>query len=175
MYHLLPADLRIPPAESLAPLLASEPEPLLSPTLPTLLLFECVLAYMSPDAGNAILQWFTNYFSATAEGSRGVLGCIVYEMFALEDPFGKVMVNNLKVSLHAFESRPCPHTIIRPKARNVTLPGAQPYPTFASLPNRFLQHGWEVARALTLKDIRREYIDPSELERYVPLLLSCFA
>ena len=52
------------------------------------------------------------------------------------------------------------------KARNVTLPGAEPYRTFASLPTRFLQHGWEVALALTLKDIRREYIDPSELERY---------
>ncbi|KAI1791222.1 leucine carboxyl methyltransferase [Ganoderma leucocontextum] len=146
VYHLLAADLRTPPTDSLAPLLATQPEPLLSPSLPTLLLFECVLAYMRPEASNATLQWFTSYFSAFPEGAHGILGCIVYEMFALEDAFGKVMVNNLKV-------------------RNVTLPGAEPYRTFASLPTRFSQHGWEVARALTLKDIRRQYIDPSELER----------
>lgn len=94
MYHLLAADLRHTPAESLEPLLTASPEPLLSPSLPTLLLFECVLVYMSPAASGAVLQWFTDYF-ATADA--GVLGCIVYEMFALEDPFGKVMVNNLKV------------------------------------------------------------------------------
>ncbi|EJF57546.1 leucine carboxyl methyltransferase [Dichomitus squalens LYAD-421 SS1] len=142
VYHLLAADLRTPPAESLVPLLTAEPQPLLSPSVPTLLLFECVLAYMSPAAGNALLRWFTDYFSAPG----AVLGCIVYEMFALEDPFGKVMVNNLR-------------------ARNVTLPGAQAYPSFASLANRFLQHGWEISRAVTLKDIRRELIEPSELQR----------
>ncbi|KAI0696686.1 leucine carboxyl methyltransferase [Cerioporus squamosus] len=142
VYHLLAADLRKPPNESLAPLLTSPSDPLFSPSLPTLLLFECVLVYMSPEASRSLLQWFTDYFAV----GPGVLGCIVYEMFALEDSFGKVMVNNLK-------------------ARNVTLPGAKPYPTFDTLPNRFLQHGWDVARALTLKDIRREYIDPNELER----------
>lgn len=99
VYHLLAADLRSPPTDSLTPLLATRPDPLLSPSLPTLLLFECVLAYMRPEASNAILQWFTSYFDALPESGRGVLGCIVYEMFALEDAFGKVMVNNLKVSV----------------------------------------------------------------------------
>ncbi|KAI0653530.1 leucine carboxyl methyltransferase [Cubamyces menziesii] len=149
VYHLLAADLRLPPAESLAPLLTTGPEPLLSPSLPTLLLFECVLVYMSPAASGSLLQWFTDYFSSQSSSptsSPSVLGCIVYEMFALGDQFGKVMVNNLK-------------------ARNVSLPGAEPYPTFESLPNRFLKHGWEVAKALTLKDIRREYISQAELER----------
>ncbi|RPD71897.1 leucine carboxyl methyltransferase [Lentinus tigrinus ALCF2SS1-7] len=146
VYHLLAADLRKPPAESLAPLLASPTDPLLSPSLPTLLLFECVLVYMSPEASQNVLQWFTDYFTA----GSGVLGCIIYEMFGLEDSFGRVMVNNLK-------------------ARSVTLPGAKPYPNFDTLPNRFLQHGWEIARALTLKDIRREYINPRELERIAQL------
>ncbi|KAH9889442.1 leucine carboxyl methyltransferase [Cubamyces lactineus] len=153
VYHLLAADLRQPPADSLASLLATGSEPLLSPSLPTLLLFECVLVYMSPSASGSLLQWFTDYFApqptslaSSPASSPGILGCIVYEMFALEDQFGKVMVNNLK-------------------ARNVSLPGAEPYPTFESLPSRFLQHGWEVAKALTLKDIRREYISQTELER----------
>ncbi len=54
---------------------------------------------MRPEASNTSLQWFTNYFSAAPEDNRGVLGCIVYEMFSLDDAFGKVMVNNLKVSV----------------------------------------------------------------------------
>ncbi len=52
----------------------------------------------------------------------------------------------------------------------MTLPGAAPYSTFDLLPRRFLQHGWELAKAVTLKDIRREYINRSELERFVVLI-----
>ena len=104
MYHLLATDLRRPPVETLEPLLASQSPPLLSCSLPTLLLFECVLVYMEPGASNGILRWFTDYFSTpAAEASRSVLGCVVYEMFALEDSFGKVMVNNLRV-MHFIQS-----------------------------------------------------------------------
>ncbi|KAF7328881.1 Leucine carboxyl methyltransferase 1 [Mycena venus] len=142
-YHLLPADLRLPPADTLGRVLASESGPILSPTLPTLLLFECVLVYMSPAASSAVLQWFRDYFSS--DGS-GVLGSIVYEMFRLQDSFGRVMVDNLK-------------------GRQVSLPGAAPYPDNASLPGRFLNIGFTAARALTLKEIRKSYIPPEELAR----------
>ncbi|KAJ7666889.1 S-adenosyl-L-methionine-dependent methyltransferase [Mycena polygramma] len=148
-YHLLPADLRKPPAETFGTLLASDSGALLSPTLPTLLLFECVLVYMSPAASSALLQWFRDYFSP--EGSA-VLGSIVYEMFRLQDAFGRVMVDNLK-------------------ARHVSLPGAAPYPDAASLPSRFLSIGFTAARALTLKEIRKSYIPPAELERISQLEL----
>ena len=96
VYNLLPLDLRTPPAASLAPLLSAghDGEPMLSPTLPTLLLFECVLAYMDPAASNALIRWFVDYFAA-APG--GLLGGVVYEMFKLNDAFGRVMLNNLKV------------------------------------------------------------------------------
>lgn len=67
---------------------------MLSPTLPTLLLFECVLAYMDPAASNALIRWFVDYFGATP---GGLLGGVVYEMFKLNDAFGRVMLNNLKV------------------------------------------------------------------------------
>jgi [phosphatase 2A protein]-leucine-carboxy methyltransferase len=97
-------DLRTPLAASLAPLLASgsgsgsgdDDEPLLSPALPTLLLFECVLAYMTPAASNALIRWFVDYFAA-AGAAVGPLGGVVYEMFKLNDAFGRVMLNNLKV------------------------------------------------------------------------------
>ncbi|RDB25119.1 Leucine carboxyl methyltransferase 1 [Hypsizygus marmoreus] len=145
-YQLLPADLRQPPSTTFTKLLATPlwegDSPLLSPSLPTLLLFECVLAYMEPTASDAILRWFVDYSSS----GGSPLGAIVYEMFGLEDAFGKVMVNNLK-------------------SRNVSLPGAAPYPTVDSLPLRFLNTGFTAARALTLREIWKSYISPEELER----------
>jgi [phosphatase 2A protein]-leucine-carboxy methyltransferase len=89
-YHLLPVDLRLDPSESLEPLLFSTSNPLLDPSTPTLLICECVLAYMPPEASARLLRWFV-------EKSQGALGCVVYEMFGLNDAFGRVMVNNLKV------------------------------------------------------------------------------
>jgi [phosphatase 2A protein]-leucine-carboxy methyltransferase len=104
VYSLLPADLRLPPSETLASLLTSSSNnpsgpsspPLLSPSLPTLLLFECVLVYMSPEASSSLVQWFVDYFSSGNQ-QDAVLGGIVYEMFGLGDSFGRVMLNNLKV------------------------------------------------------------------------------
>jgi [phosphatase 2A protein]-leucine-carboxy methyltransferase len=67
--------------------------PTLDSTVPTLLLFECVLAYMQPEESNAILQWFADHFT----GPGATLAGVVYEMFMLNDPFGRVMLNNMKV------------------------------------------------------------------------------
>jgi hypothetical protein len=153
-YHLLPADLRLKPEDALSTLRSSAPgqadtdadSSILSPFLPTLLIFECVLVYMSSGASDALLDWFVKYFQS---GKHAVLGAVVYEMFGLQDPFGQVMLSNMK-------------------ARNITLPGATPYPTEASLPDRFLRHGFERAQALTLRDIRRNYISPAEIARYEP-------
>ncbi|KAF8070720.1 S-adenosyl-L-methionine-dependent methyltransferase [Lyophyllum atratum] len=145
-YHLLPADLRLPPSATLGSLLGPTPDdvnpPVLSPSLPTLLLFECVLVYMEPSSSDAILRWFIDYFSP----EKTPIGAMVYEMFALGDAFGKVMINNLKL-------------------RNVSLLGAERYPTLEALPRRFLNTGFTTAHALTLREIRRTYIASEELER----------
>ncbi|OJA08529.1 hypothetical protein AZE42_02449 [Rhizopogon vesiculosus] len=135
-YHLLPCDLRKPPADIFPGLFKDH----LSPALPTLLLFECVLVYMSPEASSALIQWFVDFFSPSIQISTpGTLGGMVYEMFGLEDAFGQVMMNNLR-------------------ARNVSLPGAKPYPSLESLPARFLSRGFTSAKALTLRNIRSSYI-----------------
>lgn len=143
VYNLFPVDLRTPPGVSLEPLLGSGDEPLLSPSLPTLLLFECVLAYMTPSSSNALIQWFVDYFGSPG---GGLLGAVVYEMFKLEDSFGRVMLTNLK-------------------SRGVTLPGAEAHPDIASLSRRFLDRGFTSARALTLREIRSAYIGPEERQR----------
>ncbi|KAJ3572114.1 hypothetical protein NP233_g3295 [Leucocoprinus birnbaumii] len=154
-YHLLAADLRGDPVDTLQePLTTSSdisPLPILSPEYPTILLFECVLAYMTVEASSRLLRWFVDYFSANngdedAAKSKGPLGCIVYEMFGLNDSFGRVMLNNLR-------------------ARNVSLPGAEPLTTIDSLISRFLDTGFHSARALTLKQIRRSYVESNELAR----------
>lgn len=96
IYHLSSADLRRPPSEALGHLFANTPDRLLSPLLPTLLIFECVLVYMTPAESSAVIQSFVDHFS---QDQGGVLGSIVYEMFGLGDAFGRVMLNNLKVSI----------------------------------------------------------------------------
>lgn len=103
-YHLLPCDLRLPPTTSLAPVL----DALLSPSLPTLLLCECVLVYISPESSAALFEWFVNRFAAARDGS--VLGTIVYEMFGLQDAFGQVMLHNLRVCLCRFLRCRCLHS-----------------------------------------------------------------
>lgn len=145
-YHLLSCDLRHPPSGSLAAVL----DGLLSPSLPTLLLFECVLVYMAPESSSAIVDWFVNYFASIHDGS--ILGAIVYEMFGLQDAFGQVMLNNLQ-------------------SRNVSLPGAALYPTVDSLPERFTRHGFTFSSALTLSEVREKYISHSELGRISDLEL----
>jgi len=91
----LPIDLREDPSDTLDQLLfgTDAQAPLLDTNVPTLLVFECVLVYMSPELSSRLLGWFVENFCGT-----GILGAVVYEMFGLNDPFGRVMVNNLKVS-----------------------------------------------------------------------------
>lgn len=142
-YHLLPCDLRKPPSEILPSLLGG----ILSPSSPTLLLFECVLVYMSPEASSNLIQWFVDYFQSKSTSSDpGVLGAIVYEMFGLQDNFGQVMMNNLR-------------------SRNVLLTGALPYPTVQMLPGRFTRHNFTMSKALTLREIREKFTPKSELAR----------
>lgn len=105
-YHLISADLRQAPEQSLHAALSvpvpggglkDDTGPILLPHLPTLLLFECVLVYMHSDASNALVRWFVDYFHAPNSGEPAPLGAIVYEMFGLQDPFGQVMLTNMKV------------------------------------------------------------------------------
>jgi len=104
-YHLLAADLRNDPVDTLQETLTKSfqgsASTILSTEYPTLLLSECVLAYMTIETSSRLLQWFIKYFSANnGEVTRpiGPLGCIIYEMFGLNDSFGKVMLTNLQVS-----------------------------------------------------------------------------
>ena len=56
--------------------------------LPTLLLSECCLCYLSPEAASSVLQYFTMNL-------KGPLALVIYEPIRPFDAFGKTMVTNL--------------------------------------------------------------------------------
>ena len=74
-------------------------EALIDCNTPTLLLFECVLAYTQPSEFSAVISWFGDSFR-----DKAPLGTIVYEMFGLNDSFRQVMKSNLRVSTHVLDS-----------------------------------------------------------------------
>lgn len=93
-YELLPGDLRS--FSAFASTLLSPPasadgrEPLLDPSLPTLLLAECVLVYLPVETTEVLLSWMAKTFSTVA--------AVSYDPFGLNDNFGKVMLRNLAAS-----------------------------------------------------------------------------
>jgi len=127
---------------------------------------------MTPSASNALIQWFVDYFRPP---NGALLGAVIYEMFRLGDAFGRVMLNNLKVSFRSPSSslpllvawEPSEYIWFRylRQCRGVSLPGAEAYPDLASLPRRFLDLGFSAAQALTLREIRSKYIGPQQLQR----------
>ena len=56
---------------------------------------------MTVETSSRLLQWFINHFSTGNDKATtpiGPLGCVIYEMFGLNDSFGKVMLTNLQAS-----------------------------------------------------------------------------
>lgn len=61
------------------------------PKAPTLILTECVLVYLKPEDSRKILGFIKTFFT----GDAAVLN---YEMIKPDDPFGRVMLENLEAS-----------------------------------------------------------------------------
>ncbi|KAL9608649.1 MAG: hypothetical protein Q9167_006533 [Letrouitia subvulpina] len=94
-FHISPIDLRTLPLfpSKSGETLPARPEALnaINPALPSLLISECCLIYLSPQAAdNAIF-----YFTRCLFPSSIPLGLILYEPISPHDAFGKVMVSNL--------------------------------------------------------------------------------
>ena len=70
----------------------SETAPLadIDTNLPTLVVSECCLIYLSPPDAGAVVAYFTSLFPSTVS-----LGIIIYEPIRPHDAFGRTMVSNL--------------------------------------------------------------------------------
>lgn len=94
-YHLVGLDLRTLAGEGAAKL------SFLDPLVPTLVISECVLCYLSPgDNEKVILYWKKAFAQSTF---------VIYEPMALDDAFGETMAHNLRlrgIDLQAFREYP---------------------------------------------------------------------
>ncbi|PYH89129.1 leucine carboxyl methyltransferase [Aspergillus ellipticus CBS 707.79] len=98
-YHLHPVDLRTlsqqqpppPPPPQTTSTPTPTPTPGIDTTLPTLLISECCLIYLTPHEASAVVR----YFSETLFPTSVPLGLIIYEPIRPDDAFGRTMVANL--------------------------------------------------------------------------------
>ncbi|KAM4631845.1 leucine carboxyl methyltransferase 1 [Discoglossus pictus] len=121
----------------------------LDPQLPTLLVAECVLVYMSPEQSASLLKWAADTFPTTM--------FINYEQVNMADRFGQIMVENLQ-------------------RRQCNLAGVDACKSLQSQKERLLSNGWAEADALDMikvysclpqEDVIRieklEFLDEKEL------------
>ncbi|KAG8467094.1 hypothetical protein KFE25_000410 [Diacronema lutheri] len=108
------------------------------PRLPTLVLIECVLVYMAPDAGSALLRFLAGYLSDAA--------CLAYEMIRPDDAFGRQMRANLE-------------------ARGLRIPGIDGCTDTRAHEARFAQCGWSGCRAVDMLHWYEHVLPRAERQR----------
>ena len=101
-YHIHPVDLRSLPKrhdqeeeDGKSKTARDILEETVDPTLPTLLISECCLVYLSPTEADAVVHYFTNTLFPRRHNVTAPLGLILYEPIRPDDAFGRVMVSNL--------------------------------------------------------------------------------
>jgi [phosphatase 2A protein]-leucine-carboxy methyltransferase len=140
-YHLHPIDLRSLVFKTGVPNTGiSIALPGIDVNLPTVLLSECCLIYLSPEQAMGVVDFFTKGLCPSGStptipdpgtGSRSntgtsapPLGLIIYEPIRPDDPFGKTMVSNLA-------------------ARGIQLQTLHKYSSLALQKTRMKNHGFE--------------------------------
>ncbi|KAK0645557.1 S-adenosyl-L-methionine-dependent methyltransferase [Cercophora newfieldiana] len=112
--------------------------PSLSPSLPTLLISECCLCYLTPPQSASVLFHFTSLLPS--------LGIILYEPIRPSDPFGRMMVTNLA-------------------ARHIVMPTLEVYQQPGDQIRRLQDAGFEEVEAMTVDRIWEGWVSPEEKER----------
>lgn len=100
VYHLYGLDLRKLTSSSIE-------FPHVDTTLPTIIISECVLCYLTPEENVQVLSYWTDLF--TSSSPTATMAFLIYEPMSLNDSFGKTMVTNLSgrgITLPTFEKFP---------------------------------------------------------------------
>lgn len=108
-------------------------------TMPTLVVSECVLIYMSPTEGDDIISWFG---INCCDGSQ----FLTFEQIKPDDAFGKVMISNLM-------------------SRGITLHGILGYPTVEAQKKRYIERGWSQCMVADMIQIYNNCVSESEKKR----------
>lgn len=139
-YHLYPLDLRSLSGSS-SP---SELLPHVDTTLPTLLISECCLIYLTPTEAAEVVSFFTERLLGPQTAS---LGLVLYEPIRPDDAFGRTMVSNLAT-------------------RGIQLQTLHKYATFSAQRNRLLGHGFNSGQAIAdIEFIWNRWVNEEEKER----------
>ncbi|KAH6996268.1 S-adenosyl-L-methionine-dependent methyltransferase [Ilyonectria sp. MPI-CAGE-AT-0026] len=106
--------------------------------IPTLLLSECCLCYLSPSEAAGVLSYFTSRIPS--------LATVIYEPIKPDDAFGRMMVSNLA-------------------ARRIRMPTVAVYREPADQEARLRQAGFETVRHMTIDDLWETWVAPEEKQR----------
>eukprot|EP01031_Cornospumella_fuschlensis_P029024 gene29024-35033_t len=109
------------------------------PNVPTFFLSECVLVYMPRDAVIALIQ-------EIGAMMRHQATWVSYDMISPSDRYGGMMVKNLE-------------------GAGFHIPGIVDFPTVAAHNDRFVQHNWETAHTVTMKQFYARCISDEEKAR----------
>lgn len=160
-YHIHPVDLRtlaaaaanpnpqteLPPSPEETHIPQTSLLPGIDTSLPTLLISECCLIYLSPHDADAVVD----YFAKTIFPDTTPLGMVIYEPVRPNDPFGKTMVSNLA-------------------ARGIQLQTLHKYSSLAAQRQRLREHGFADGQgAADIDFIWDQWVSTSEKERVATL------
>lgn len=107
-YYLHAIDIRL-----LKPSLPTSPLPTtVETTIPTLIISECCLVYLTPVEADAILTFFTTTFKPSHP-----LSIVLYEPIGSDDAFGRVMIQNLATRGIVLQTLKKYNTLSRQKER----------------------------------------------------------
>ncbi|XP_013924407.1 PREDICTED: leucine carboxyl methyltransferase 1 isoform X3 [Thamnophis sirtalis] len=109
----------------------------MDPNLPTLLMTECVLIYMTMEHSIDLIKWVATTFRSAM--------FINYEQVNMLDRFGQIMIENL-------QSKQC------------ELVGADACRSLETQKERFLQNGWETVNGLDMLKVYQS-LPPDEIKR----------
>ena len=141
-YHVHPVDLRDLDPFRPAPRSFDS----IDTTLPTLIISECCLCYLSPAAADTVALYFTKHLLPDTTP----VGLILYEPIHPNDPFGKTMVSNLAT-------------------RGIVLQTLKRYGSLEAQAARMQSYGLEGTGGASVKDLWDKGVEEKEKERVAGL------